>query len=46
MDSATGLDREHAEAAVRATLVTLGARIDPGEADDLAAQLPEAFAAR
>ena len=39
----TGLDKEHAERAVRAILVTLGTRIDPGEADDLAAQLPEAF---
>lgn len=49
MDSATflrrvselkGLDKEHAERAVRATFLTLGTRIDPGEADDLAAQLP------
>jgi uncharacterized protein (DUF2267 family) len=42
---ATGLDREHAERALRATLVTLGTRIDPGEADDLAAQLPDPYAA-
>jgi len=40
----TGLDKDHAERAVRATLVTLGTRIDPGEADDLAAQLPQSFA--
>jgi uncharacterized protein (DUF2267 family) len=40
----TGLDEEHAERTVRATLVTLGTRIDPGEADDLAAQLPGSFA--
>jgi len=39
----TGLDKEHAERALRATLVMLGIRIDPGEADDLAAQLPDAF---
>jgi uncharacterized protein (DUF2267 family) len=37
----SGLDREHAERTIRATLVTLGTRIDPGEADDLAAQLPD-----
>jgi uncharacterized protein (DUF2267 family) len=37
----TGLDKEHAERALRVTLVILGTRIDPGEADDLAAQLPE-----
>lgn len=54
MDSATflkrvcelsGLDRDHGERTVRATLVMLGTRIDPGEADDLAAQLPESLAA-
>jgi uncharacterized protein (DUF2267 family) len=39
----TGLDKEHAERAVRATFVMLGTRIDPGEADDLAAQLPNSF---
>jgi uncharacterized protein (DUF2267 family) len=41
----TGLDREHAALTARATLVTLGTRIDPGEADDLAAQLPGSLAA-
>jgi uncharacterized protein (DUF2267 family) len=40
----TGLDKEHADRAIRATLVMLGTRIDPGEADDLAAQLPHHFA--
>jgi uncharacterized protein (DUF2267 family) len=39
----TGLDKEHAERALRVTLVLLGTRIDPGEADDLAAQLPETY---
>lgn len=41
----TGFDREHAEHVVRATLVTLSTRITPGEADDLAAQLPDWIAA-
>lgn len=41
----TGFDKERAERVVRATLVTLGTRIDPGEADDLAAQLPDSFGA-
>jgi uncharacterized protein (DUF2267 family) len=41
----TGFDREHAELVVRATLVTLSTRISPGEADDLAAQLPDPLAA-
>jgi uncharacterized protein (DUF2267 family) len=41
----TGFDREHAELVVRATLVTLSTRITPGEADDLAAQLPDPLAA-
>src|SRR5215217_7256586 len=41
----TGFDRERAEHLVRATLVTLGTRIDPGEADDLAAQLPDSLGA-
>ena len=40
----TGLDKDHADRAVRATLVMLGTRIDPGEADDLAAQVPDHFA--
>jgi uncharacterized protein (DUF2267 family) len=40
----TGLDKVRAERAVRATLMTLGTRIDAGEADDLAAQLPRSFA--
>jgi uncharacterized protein (DUF2267 family) len=35
-----GLDREHAERAARATLETLGERIDREEARQLAAQLP------
>jgi uncharacterized protein (DUF2267 family) len=39
------MDRDHAERVVRATLVTLSTRISPGEADDLAAQLPDALAA-
>lgn len=41
----TGFERERSELLVRATLVTLGTRISPGEADDLAAQLPDSFAA-
>ncbi|MDX6439223.1 MAG: hypothetical protein QOF45_1806 [Gaiellaceae bacterium] len=41
----TGFDRDHAELVVRATLVTLSTRISPGEADDLAAQLPDPLAA-
>src|SRR5205823_4738114 len=40
----TGFDRDR-ERAVRATLVMLGTRIDPGEADDLAAQLPDSLGA-
>ena len=40
-----GLDKEHAERALRATLVTLSTRLDPGEADDLASQLPDPWAA-
>ena len=39
----TGFDRERSEQLVRATLVTLGTRIAPGEADDLAAQLPDSL---
>jgi uncharacterized protein (DUF2267 family) len=39
----SGVDKEIAERVVRATLLNLGTRIDPGEADDLAAQLPEAI---
>jgi uncharacterized protein (DUF2267 family) len=39
----TGLDREHTERALRALLLNVGIRIDPGEADDLAAQLPSEF---
>lgn len=38
----SGVDKEIAERVVRATLLNLGTRIDPGEAHDLAAQLPEA----
>ena len=38
-----GFDKEIAERVVRATLLNLGTRIDPGEADDLATQLPEAI---
>jgi uncharacterized protein (DUF2267 family) len=37
----TGWEREQAEAVTRATLATLSARITSGEADDLAAQLPQ-----
>jgi uncharacterized protein (DUF2267 family) len=40
----TGFDRERSGLLVRTTLVTLGTRISPGEADDLAAQLPNSFA--
>jgi uncharacterized protein (DUF2267 family) len=40
-----GLDYEHAERALRAFLVNLGTSLAAGEADDLAAQLPEPFAA-
>jgi uncharacterized protein (DUF2267 family) len=40
IEELTGFDRERAERTARATLVMLGTRIDPGEADDLAAQLP------
>jgi uncharacterized protein (DUF2267 family) len=36
-----GVDRAKAEEFTRATLVTLGERVTRGEADDLAAQLPE-----
>jgi uncharacterized protein (DUF2267 family) len=39
----SGVDKEIAGRVVRATLLNLGTRIDPGEADDLAAQLPEAI---
>jgi uncharacterized protein (DUF2267 family) len=45
VEELTGFDHERAERAARAALVMLGIRIDPGEADDLAAQLPEPFAA-
>lgn len=41
----TGFERERSEHLVRAVLVTLSTRISPGEADDLAAQLPNSFAA-
>jgi uncharacterized protein (DUF2267 family) len=41
IEELTGFDRERAERTARATLVMLGIRIDPGEADDLAAQLPD-----
>jgi uncharacterized protein (DUF2267 family) len=41
----TGFERDRAEHLVRATLVTLGTRISPGEANDLAAQLPGSLAA-
>jgi uncharacterized protein (DUF2267 family) len=36
-----GLPKDQAEQLARATLETLADRITPGEADDLAAQLPE-----
>lgn len=41
----SGFDKEIAERVVRATLLNLGTRIDPGEAGDLAAQLPDAIGA-
>jgi len=41
----TGFDRDRSEHLVRATLVTLGTRIAAGEANDLAAQLPDSLAA-
>jgi uncharacterized protein (DUF2267 family) len=41
----TGFDRDRSELLVRTTLVTLGTRISAGEADDLAAQLPDALRA-
>ena len=41
----TGFDRDRSELLVRTTLVTLGTRIAPGEADDLAAQLPDMLGA-
>ena len=41
----TGFDGDRAEHLVRATLVTLGTRISPGEANDLAAQLPDSLGA-
>ena len=41
----TGFDRDRSGLLVRTTLVTLGTRITAGEADDLAAQLPDAPAA-
>jgi uncharacterized protein (DUF2267 family) len=37
----TAFDRDRSALLTRTTLVTLGTRITPGEADDLAAQLPE-----
>jgi uncharacterized protein (DUF2267 family) len=37
----TGWEREQAEAVTRATLATLAARITHGEAEDVAAQLPQ-----
>jgi uncharacterized protein (DUF2267 family) len=41
----SGFDKEIAERVVRATLLNLGTRIDAGEADDLAAQLPDPIGA-
>ena len=41
----TGFDRDRSEHLVRTTLVTLSTRISAGEADDLAAQLPDSLAA-
>lgn len=41
----TGFDRDRAGLLARATLVTLSSRISAGEADDLAAQLPDPLAA-
>ena len=40
-----GFDKAVAERVVRATLLNLGTRIDPGEAHDLASQLPQAIGA-
>jgi uncharacterized protein (DUF2267 family) len=37
----SGVERDRADAVVRATLATLATRITPTEADDLAAQLPQ-----
>jgi uncharacterized protein (DUF2267 family) len=41
---AAGIDRDDAERAVRATLITLAERISAGEARDLASQLPPELA--
>jgi uncharacterized protein (DUF2267 family) len=40
-----GFDKAVAERVARATLLNLGTRIDPGEAHDLASQLPRALGA-
>jgi uncharacterized protein (DUF2267 family) len=40
-----GFDKAVAERVVRAVLLNLGTRIDPGEAHDLASQLPHAIGA-
>jgi uncharacterized protein (DUF2267 family) len=45
VEESTGFPKDEAERLVRTTLVTLGTRISPGEADDLAAQLPPALGA-
>jgi len=41
----TGFDHDRSEHLVRATLVMLGTRIASGEANDLAAQLPDSLGA-
>ena len=45
LSTLTGFPRERAELLARTTLVTLSSRISAGEADDLAAQLPDPFKA-
>ena len=40
-----GFDKTVAERVVRATLLNLGTRLDPGEAHDLASQLPQSIGA-
>jgi len=41
----TGLDYDHAERVLRVFLVNFATQLSPGEADDLACDLPEPFAA-
>jgi uncharacterized protein (DUF2267 family) len=44
VQQAAGIDREHAGEAIAATLATLAERLDPGEARDLAAEVPPEYA--